>query len=181
MNSQRQRVQDLHKFKLNKIPGKEDTKSFLPLTKKLFVVDSDWKTENQFSPRVSLGIQTTFQVSPHAQVFGQQTLCFLCSVLSFWFFVFRFCFSKQGSLCSSGCHGIHRETPASAFWVLGLKVCHPAWYFVLVFIFFFLKKTEKKEYEVGWLGRWGRSGRQRSRRKNITKIYEKCYQKFNKI
>lgn len=94
-NSQRlqQHTQDLHNFKLDKIPTLSKLGHKIPsLNKKLFVTNTFWQKENQFSSMVChLGILTTLQSRIHSQEQVANSKFVLCLCVWFLFLVFFLC------------------------------------------------------------------------------------------
>lgn len=65
-----QYTQDLHMFKSDRVPAlrRQIGHSISPLTKKLFVIDTDWQRENKYSPvECHWVISMTLQDRTHVQ------------------------------------------------------------------------------------------------------------------
>lgn len=123
--------------------------SFSPLTEKVSAVDICWQTEKLvFSSGVSLCISTVHPGRPHGQrylAYPRGTQWHFCGLL--------FCFALFG-------HFLIFQSSACLFVFMWGWLCS-----LFCFVLFFFKEESK----LGWVGRWGRSGRNWERGKTWSK------------
>lgn len=128
LNSWRQwqHIQDLHRFKQDKIPAWQRNGHKIPLlTKELFAFDPSGKEKTTFSKELPLGISYQPHSMPKNHLLIQNRLHF-CGL-----FVFFFCLILYFSVC---------------FFILLSFFC----------CFICCLERKSRRHRVGWVGRWGR-------------------------